>query len=181
VPGLFRAFDFPSDASSPKRDRTMVPQQALFLMNSPFALRGSGPRAFGTRISEHGSNTDQTDRDGKRRRTLMHPPSSLPMSSPLSSAPEGRVAQLRGPTLPLPTRRAGVGLASLGLSAMLAEDSRAGPHFPGKAKRAGIRTGSTPSWWLAAVDDGFACLTRYQNLLARGQLRQHGVYYYVNG
>ena len=47
--------------------------------------------------------------------------------------------------------------------------------------------GSTRAWWLAAVDDriaaavGVACLTRYQNLIAHGQLRQHGVYYYVNG
>jgi hypothetical protein len=39
VPGLFRTFDFPSpDASSPARDTTLVPQQALFLMNSPFVL-----------------------------------------------------------------------------------------------------------------------------------------------
>ncbi|MFO0843765.1 MAG: GDSL-type esterase/lipase family protein [Gemmataceae bacterium] len=51
----------------------------------------------------------------------------------------------------------------------------------------GISMGSTRSWWLAAVDDrvacavGVACLTRYQNMLAHGQLRQHGVYYYVNG
>jgi hypothetical protein len=38
VPGLFRTFDFPSpDATSPQRDTTTVPQQALFLMNSPFA------------------------------------------------------------------------------------------------------------------------------------------------
>jgi hypothetical protein len=37
VPGLYRAFDFPSpDASSPQRDQTTVPQQALFLMNNPF-------------------------------------------------------------------------------------------------------------------------------------------------
>jgi cytochrome c553 len=37
VPGLFRAFDFPSpDATSPGRDDTTVPQQALFLMNGPF-------------------------------------------------------------------------------------------------------------------------------------------------
>ncbi len=42
VPGLFRAFDFPSpDASSPRRDSTLVPQQALFLMNSPFVLHAS--------------------------------------------------------------------------------------------------------------------------------------------
>jgi hypothetical protein len=39
VPGLFRTFDFPSpDATSPQRAQTMVPQQALFLMNNPFVL-----------------------------------------------------------------------------------------------------------------------------------------------
>lgn len=36
VPGLLRTFDFPSpDATSPKRDETTVPPQALFLMNHP--------------------------------------------------------------------------------------------------------------------------------------------------
>jgi hypothetical protein len=39
VPGLYRTFDFPSpDATSPQRAATTVPQQALFLMNSPFVL-----------------------------------------------------------------------------------------------------------------------------------------------
>jgi len=39
LPGLFRTFDFPNpDATSPQRDMTTVPQQALFLMNNPFAL-----------------------------------------------------------------------------------------------------------------------------------------------
>src|SRR5439155_20125124 len=43
------------------------------------------------------------------------------------------------------------------------------------------------AWWLAAVDErvaatvNVACLTRYQNLIAHGQLRQHGVYYFVDG
>jgi lysophospholipase L1-like esterase/dienelactone hydrolase len=51
----------------------------------------------------------------------------------------------------------------------------------------GISMGSTRSWWLAAVDDriacvvGVACLTRYENLLHHGQLRQHGTYYFVSG
>jgi predicted amidohydrolase/lysophospholipase L1-like esterase/dienelactone hydrolase len=51
----------------------------------------------------------------------------------------------------------------------------------------GMSMGSTRSWWLAAVDDrvaatvGVACLTRYQNLIAHGQLRQHGVYYFAYG
>ncbi len=39
LPGLFRAFDFASpDSSSPERPRTTVPQQALFLLNSPFVI-----------------------------------------------------------------------------------------------------------------------------------------------
>jgi mono/diheme cytochrome c family protein len=39
LPGLFRTFDFASpDTSTPQRYTTTVPQQALFLMNSPFAL-----------------------------------------------------------------------------------------------------------------------------------------------
>ena len=51
----------------------------------------------------------------------------------------------------------------------------------------GISMGSTRAWWLAALDEriacvvGVACLTRYQNLLAHGELRQHGVYYFVFG
>jgi hypothetical protein len=37
LPGLFRTFDFASpDTTTPQRHTTTVPQQALFLMNSPF-------------------------------------------------------------------------------------------------------------------------------------------------
>ncbi len=39
LPGLFRTFDFPTpDATNPQRYTTTVPQQALFLMNSPFVV-----------------------------------------------------------------------------------------------------------------------------------------------
>ena len=39
LPGIFRTFDFASpDATSPQRHVTTVPQQALFLMNSPFVI-----------------------------------------------------------------------------------------------------------------------------------------------
>jgi len=49
----------------------------------------------------------------------------------------------------------------------------------------GMSMGSTRTWWAAALDDRIktavcvACLTRYQNLIAHGQVRQHGIYYYV--
>ena len=40
LPGLFRTFDFASpDSTSPQRFSTTVPQQALFLMNSPFIVQ----------------------------------------------------------------------------------------------------------------------------------------------
>jgi hypothetical protein len=39
VPGLYRAFDYPSpDSTNPQRDETTIPQQALFLLNHPFVL-----------------------------------------------------------------------------------------------------------------------------------------------
>jgi hypothetical protein len=39
LPGFFRTFDFASpDAHTPHRPLTTVPQQALYLMNSPFAI-----------------------------------------------------------------------------------------------------------------------------------------------
>lgn len=51
----------------------------------------------------------------------------------------------------------------------------------------GISMGSTRAWWLAAIDErirctvGVACLTRYENLIRHGELRAHGVYYFVDG
>jgi lysophospholipase L1-like esterase/dienelactone hydrolase len=51
----------------------------------------------------------------------------------------------------------------------------------------GMSMGSTRAWWLAAVDErvacavGVACLTRYENLIRHGGLRQHGVYYFNFG
>ena len=56
---------------------------------------------------------------------------------------------------------------------------------PGRIAAMGMSMGSTRTWWAAALDERIkaavcvACLTRYQNLIARGQVRQHGIYYYV--
>jgi dienelactone hydrolase len=58
------------------------------------------------------------------------------------------------------------------------------------AKRIGVSgmsMGCTTSWWLAAVDEriqsvvGVACFTRYTELIAHGNLRAHGIYYFVPG
>ena len=49
----------------------------------------------------------------------------------------------------------------------------------------GMSMGSTMAWWLAALDErikvcvDICCLTDYDALIARDELDQHGVYYYI--
>lgn len=56
---------------------------------------------------------------------------------------------------------------------------------PGRVAAMGMSMGSTRTWWAAALDErikvaiSIACLTRYQNLIAHGSVREHGIYYYV--
>ena len=51
----------------------------------------------------------------------------------------------------------------------------------------GISMGSTRSWWIMALDDRpktavcVACMTRYQDLVRTGGLKEHGIYYFVPG
>lgn len=51
----------------------------------------------------------------------------------------------------------------------------------------GMSMGCTRAWWLAAIDErvdaivGVACFTRYTELISHGDLRRHGIYYFVPG
>ncbi len=51
----------------------------------------------------------------------------------------------------------------------------------------GMSMGSSLAWWLAAIDErikaavGVAAFTRYEDLLAAGELSAHGIYYFVYG
>lgn len=64
LPNLFRVFDIASpDSSTPRRPRTTVPQQALFLMNSPLVVEQA--RAIAARLPQ-GESTD----DGQRLTAL---------------------------------------------------------------------------------------------------------------
>ena len=51
----------------------------------------------------------------------------------------------------------------------------------------GMSMGCTRAWWVSALDDrvkaqvGVACFTRYTELIAHGNLRRHGIYYFVPG
>jgi hypothetical protein len=56
LPNLFRTFDFASpDTHSPQRFQTTVPQQALYLMNSPFM--GDQVRALAARVDRSEGDT----------------------------------------------------------------------------------------------------------------------------
>ncbi len=53
LPGLYRTFDFASpDTHAPQRYTTTVPQQALFLMNSPFAVQQAQALAARPEVAE---------------------------------------------------------------------------------------------------------------------------------
>jgi hypothetical protein len=53
LPGVFRTFDFASpDSTSAKRFQTIVPQQALFFMNSPFAVDQARALAARSEVSK---------------------------------------------------------------------------------------------------------------------------------
>ncbi len=51
----------------------------------------------------------------------------------------------------------------------------------------GISMGATRTWWAMALDErlkagvAVCCLTRYQDLIEHGELKQHGIYYFVPG
>jgi len=63
LPGVFRTFDFASpDATSSRRFNTSVPQQALFMMNSPFVIEQAKKLAArGLRPAQSSRVANQTD------------------------------------------------------------------------------------------------------------------------
>jgi mono/diheme cytochrome c family protein len=72
LPGLFRAFDLASpDSTSPQRFTTTVPQQALFLMNSPFPAEQA--RALVARPDVVAAKTDEERIDRLHRLTFGRP------------------------------------------------------------------------------------------------------------
>ena len=70
LPGIFRTFDFAGpDTHAPKRHETTVPQQALFLLNSPFAMQQA--EVLGNRVK---TPDDMTTIDNLYRAVLSRLP-----------------------------------------------------------------------------------------------------------
>jgi hypothetical protein len=73
LPNLFRVFDIASpDQSSPRRSRTTVPQQALFLMNSPLVVEQA--KALSARLPQSESLDDGLRIDALYRAVLQRQP-----------------------------------------------------------------------------------------------------------
>jgi mono/diheme cytochrome c family protein len=95
LPGMFRTFDFASpDATSAQRHNTTVPQQALFLMNSPFAQEQA--RHFSARPELVGLTDDRARIDRMHRLAYGRPaePDEVTLGLHFLSAARGTAGTL---------------------------------------------------------------------------------------
>lgn len=97
LPGVFRTFDFASpDSTSPRRFLTTVPQQALFVMNSPFSIEQA--RAVTLR-DEVVKARDDTDRIRRLYRVLFaRQPSAEELTVGLNYLKPGSLKEVENPT-----------------------------------------------------------------------------------
>ncbi len=102
LPGIFRTFDFASpDTTNPKRFQTTVPQQALFFMNSPFAIGHSHQIASRKEIVE------AKDAKSKAQAIFRQVLGRTPSESEIKSAAD--YLGLPPPASPLPAWEYGTG------------------------------------------------------------------------
>ena len=124
--GVYRTFDFASpDASSPRRYATTVPQQALFLMNSPFVIEQARRLAARPELSNGPAGSRV---DAAYARVFGREPTEGERAVGVAFV-QGR--ERSGPSLPTPVWGYGVGRvdASSGKTAGF----RAFPHWTGTA------------------------------------------------
>ncbi len=130
LPGLFRAFDFaPPDTSVPNRFETTVPQQALFMMNSPFLEQVAATIAD----RSHEAAANETD----RIRFLFQ---SVLQRQPTRPEEREALAFVNRPTSPAartegPAWQYGVG--DLDVQTGKVRDFRPFPHFTGDSWQGG--------------------------------------------
>jgi mono/diheme cytochrome c family protein len=91
LPGLFRTFDFASpDTHAPQRYTTTVPQQALFLMNSPFAVQQV--KALAARSDVAGLSQPELRIDALYRLLFGRPPTAEEVDMGVRFVGEARAA-----------------------------------------------------------------------------------------
>ena len=128
LPAIFRTFDFASpDTHSPQRPETVVPQQALFLLNSPFAQNSA------TLLAQRSANLD--DQELRIRHLYQQVFSREPSYSELAFAKQYLTQSANDSALPQPTNPWRFGYGYLQDDGQV--NFQALPHFTGKAWQGG--------------------------------------------
>ena len=142
LPGLFRTFDFASpDATSPQRFTTTVPQQALFLMNSPFVVQLV--KSFLERLDVKTLSEDQRITRLYQLAYQRAPePDELQLAKQFLSQPAATVAAETGK----PAWQYGQGQFDETLRRVT--NFKALPHFTGTAWQGGAKLPDTKTGWV---------------------------------
>lgn len=149
LPGMFRTFDFASpDSTSPQRFNTTVPQQALFMINSPFVTEQARFILQRPEVKSAANNTD------KIKALYLAAFQREPTSDELNLA-EAYVAEqqkLPPPEPPVPAWQYGYG--RLDPASHRVVDFKALPHFTGNAWQGGDKLPHEKLGWLLLNAEG---------------------------
>ncbi|MFN0218436.1 MAG: PSD1 and planctomycete cytochrome C domain-containing protein, partial [Hyphomicrobium sp.] len=151
LPGLFRTFDFASpDATSPQRFHTTVPQQALYLMNSPFVVQQAKA------LLERGDVKAARDDDAKLRRLHQAAFQRAPDADELRLAREFLRAQpAEAATVPAPPPAWQYGWGEFDEATKRVKQFTPLPHFTKYAWQGGEKLpDATLGWVLLSADGG---------------------------
>jgi len=148
LPGIFRTFDFASpDTSSAQRYSTTVPQQALFLMNSPFVVEQA--RHFVERVGK--SATNDAVRIGALYRVAFQ---RAPQPDELELARSFIRAQATETNEPPPPSAWQYGFGAYNAQSNRVTSFTALPHFTGSSWQGGPKLPDDKLGWVLLNADG---------------------------
>lgn len=149
LPGLFRTFDFASpDTSSAQRFNTTVPQQALFMINSPFVAEQA--RSFVKRPEVATARTKKQKIRALYETALQRSPSSEEVQLAESFVDEQ--SKIPAPEPSVEVWQYGYG--ELDLAAHKLTAFKPLPHFTGKAWQGGGKLPDAQLGWLSLNANG---------------------------
>jgi len=151
LPGMFRTFDFANpDTHTPERPRTTVPQQALYLMNSPFAMEQAEALA---RRARRNATDDETVRIRRLYRfALAREPTAEEMALGRNFL-KNAVAK-EGEQQPAPSGQWQYGFGEYDADADRVTSFTPLPHFTGTAWQGGETLPDAKLGWVILNRDG---------------------------
>jgi hypothetical protein len=149
LPGIFRTFDFASpDTTSPQRFYTTVPQQALFLMNSPFVVQQS--RSFLVRPELKGAATD----DERIKRLYRVAFQREPDREEITFAKQFLSTQVTASNAPAEPAAWQYGYGEFDEKSSRVKDFQKLPHFTGTAWQGGDKLPDAKLGWVMLTAEG---------------------------